>query len=214
MLQALLTSFSRCPQEASLDFGKNQSSYLCPTHEFAAVQAVHEEMNIVWFQQDFYFRWPAECQLCSPVLASVRNALPTLAWKRSLYKAGWIPCPLVSKRWVLLHVLPQPSGTWLCATFHTLSPALSGPWSWCGSQNAGFCLSAPYLGTPVWLAGKLCIFPQSSFWGDVPVRRPSSGALLSQLCSFLHLRLHLAFVCESFCEPLSYTREFAESLVR
>lgn len=136
---------------------------------------------------------------------------PPLAWKRSLYKAGWIPCPLVSKCWVLLHVFPQPSGT--CATYHTLSPALSGPWSWCGSQNAGFCLSAPYLGTPVWLAGKLFIFPQSSFWGDVPVRGSNSGALLSQLRSFLRLCLHLAFVCESFCESLSYTRECAESLV-
>lgn len=173
--------------------------------------------DIVWFQQDFYFRGgPVESQLCRPCWLrwGVPPPSPMLAWKRSFYKAGWIPCPLVSRPWVLLHVLPQPSGTWLCAAFHTLSPALSGSWSWCGSQNAGFCLSALYLGTPVWLAGKLGVFPQSSFWGDVPVRRPSFGALLSQLHSVLRLCLHLAFVCESFCEPLSYTREFAESLKR
>lgn len=113
-------------------FGK-KSKFLSVSHTWVCCrQTFHEEMNIVWFQQDFYFRGGfVESQLCYPVLASLRSAAPphthTLTWKRSFYKADWIPWALVSRRWVLLHVLPQPSGTWLCAAFHTLSPALSGP---------------------------------------------------------------------------------------
>lgn len=93
MLQARPTSLLRCPQEAPLDFWKNQSSYLFPTREFAAVQTVHEEMNIVWFQQEFYFQGPVESQLCSPVLALVRSAPPPAGMEAIPLQGGLNPVP-------------------------------------------------------------------------------------------------------------------------